>query len=80
MIALQPLPDHLKNDVAAYTGWLAGAELVNRLEAWRSEAGFERIEINVRQKSSEFIQSDAAEGRLDDYIASADVTAFKAAS
>jgi arsenite methyltransferase len=80
MIALQPLPDHLKNDVAAYTGCLAGAELVNRLEAWLSEAGFERIEINVRQKSSEFIQSDAAEGRLDDYIASADVTAFKAAS
>jgi len=80
MIALQPLPDHLKNDVAAYTGCLAGAELVNRLKAWLSEAGYERIEINVRQKSSEFIQNDAAEGRLDDYIASADVTAFKAAS
>jgi arsenite methyltransferase len=80
MVALQPLPDHLKNDVAAYTGCLAGAELISRLEAWLSDAGFERIEIKVRHKSSEFIQSDTAEGRLDDYIASADVTAFKRVS
>jgi arsenite methyltransferase len=80
MVALQPLPDHLKNDVAAYTGCLAGAELISRLEAWLSDAGFECIEIKVRHKSSEFIQSDTAEGRLDDYIASADVTAFKRVS
>jgi arsenite methyltransferase len=80
MVALQPLPDHLKNDVAAYTGCLAGAELFSRLEAWLSDAGFERIEIKVRHKSSEFIQSDTAEGRLDDHIASADVTAFKRVS
>ena len=80
MVALRPLPDDLKNDVAAYTGCLAGAELISQLEAWLSDAGFERIEIKVRHKSSEFIQSDAAEGRLDDYIASADVTAFKAAA
>jgi arsenite methyltransferase len=80
MVALQTLPANLKTDVAAYTGCLAGAELVGQLEAWLSDAGFERIEIKARHKSSEFIQSDAAEGRLDDYIASADVTAYKAAS
>jgi len=80
MVALQPLPDNLKSDVAAYTGCLAGAELISRLKAWLSEAGFEQIQINIRQKSSQFIQSDAAKGRLDDYIASADVTALKAAS
>jgi ubiquinone/menaquinone biosynthesis C-methylase UbiE len=80
MVALQTLPDDFKNDLAAYTGCLAGAELVSQLEGWLSEAGFERIGINVRQKSSQFIQSDAAKGGLDDYIASADVTAFKPAS
>ena len=80
MVALQTLPDHFKNDLAAYTGCLAGAELISQLEGWLSEAGFERIEINVRQKSSRFIQGDAAKGRLDDCIASADVTAFKPAS
>jgi arsenite methyltransferase len=77
MVALQPLPDDLKNDLAAYTGCLAGAELVSQLETWLSEAGFERVQMKVRQKSRDFIQSDAIQGKLDDYIASADVTAFK---
>ncbi|HYZ73190.1 MAG TPA: methyltransferase domain-containing protein, partial [Chthoniobacterales bacterium] len=77
MVALQPLPDYLKNDVAAYTGCLAGAELVNQLEAWLAEAGFENVQIRVRQSSREFIQGDAGEGKFEDYIASADVTALK---
>ena len=77
MVALQTLPQHLKNDLAAYTGCLAGAELVSQLHTWLSEAGFTNIEIRVRQRSREFIQGDAGEGKLDDYIASADVTAFK---
>jgi arsenite methyltransferase len=80
MVALQPLPDDLKNDLAAYTGCITGAELVSRLETWLKEAGFERIQIRVRQKSSKFIQRDLAEGGLDSYIASADVTAFKPVS
>ena len=80
MVALQSLPDDFKNDLAAYTGCLAGAELVSQLEAWLSEAGFERVQIKVRQKSSEFIQSDASQGKLEDYIASADVTTFKPVS
>jgi ubiquinone/menaquinone biosynthesis C-methylase UbiE len=77
MVALQPLPGYLKNDLAAYTGCLAGAELVSQLEAWLVEAGFENVHIRVRQSSREFIQPDAGEGKLEDYIASADVTALK---
>jgi arsenite methyltransferase len=77
MVALQSLPEHLKNDLAAYTGCIAGAELVSQLEAWLVEAGFVNVEIRVRQRSREFIQDDADEGQLDDYIASADVTARK---
>ena len=73
MVALQSLPGNLKNDLAAYTGCLAGAELVSQLEEWLTEAGFENVQIRVRQRSREFIRSD-------DYIASADVTAFKRAS
>jgi arsenite methyltransferase len=77
MVALQALPDHLRSDLAAYTGCLAGAELVSQLEAWLTEAGFENVQVRVRQRSREFIQADFGEGKLDDYIASADVTAFK---
>jgi SAM-dependent methyltransferase len=80
MVALRPLPDHLKNDLAAYTGCLAGAELIDQLKAWLHEAGFENVEIRVRQRSREFIQADAIQGELDNYVASADVTAFKSNS
>jgi arsenite methyltransferase len=77
MVALQPLPDDFKNDLAAYTGCLAGAELVDQLKDWLTEAGFEKIEIRVRQRSSEFIQADVIQGKLDNYVASADVLATK---
>ncbi len=77
MVALQPLPDDFKNDLAAYTGCLAGAELVDQLKNWLVEAGFEKIEIRVRQRSSEFIQADVIQGKLDNYVASADVLATK---
>ena len=79
MVALQTLPEHLKNDLAAYTGCIAGAELASQLEGWLAEAGFEKIQIRVRHRSREFIQGDVGEGKLDDYVASADVTAFKPA-
>lgn len=77
MVALKPLPEHLQNDLAAYTGCIAGAELVSKLEGWLTEAGFKNVEIRVRRNSRDFIQSDAGESKLDDYVASADVTAFK---
>ena len=79
MVALQPLPEHLKNDLAAYTGCIAGAEVASQLDLWLAEAGFEKIQIRIRHQSREFIQDDAGEGKLDDYVASADVTAFKPA-
>jgi len=65
MVALQPLPDSLKKDLAAYTGCLAGAELIDQLKTWLNEAGFENIEIRVRQRAREFIQADAIQGELD---------------
>jgi len=77
MVALQPLPDALKADVAAYTGCLAGAELVDQLKTWLQEAGFEAITIRVKQRSSEFIRDPNASTQLDDFIASAEVVAIK---
>ena len=77
MVALQPLPDPLKNDLAAYTGCLAGAQLIDQLKVLLGEAGFENVEIQTRQRSREFIQADAIQGKLDEYVASAEVAAFK---
>lgn len=75
MVSLAPLPDALKNDVALYTGCVAGTVSVQQIESWLTEAGFESISVQVKKKSSEFIQGGGE--TLDAYIASADVTALK---
>jgi arsenite methyltransferase len=75
MVSLAPLPERLKNDVASYTGCIAGTVPAQQIETWLGEAGFERIDIQTKKKSSEFIQGGAE--TLDAYIASADVTAWK---
>ena len=76
MVSLAPLPDALKNDVTLYTGCVAGTVSVQQIECWLTEAGFESISVQVKKKSSEFIQGGGE--TLDAYIASADVTALKA--
>jgi arsenite methyltransferase len=76
MVAIAELPEALKKDVAAYTGCVSGAAPVEEVKEWLNAAGFARVEIAVKRKSGEFIQSDT-DGRLDDYVASADITAWK---
>jgi arsenite methyltransferase len=77
MVAIAPLPEALKEDVVAYTGCISGAASVEEVKEWLAAAGFQRVEVKVKRKSSEFIRSDA-HGKLDDYVASADITAWKA--
>jgi ubiquinone/menaquinone biosynthesis C-methylase UbiE len=77
MVALQPLPEALKNDLTAYTGCIAGAALVDQVKGWLEEAGFQQVEVRVKQRSREFIRNPEAVAQLDDFIASADVTAAK---
>ena len=75
MVSLARLPDALMNDVALYTGCVAGTVSAQQIENWLAEAGFESISVQVKKKSGEFIQSGGE--TLDRYIASADVTALK---
>ena len=77
MVAIAPLPNELKDDVAAYTGCISGAALVEETKEWLAAAGFERVDVHIKRKSSEFIRSDVSIGKLDDYVASADITAWK---
>jgi arsenite methyltransferase len=77
MVAIAPLPEDLKNDVAAYTGCIAGAASIEEVKEWLAAAGFERVDVQIKRRSSEFIQSDVSTGKLDGYVASADVTAWK---
>jgi arsenite methyltransferase len=52
VVALGPLPEHVRRDLAAYTGCLAGAATVAQLEGWLAEAGFEEITVEVDAASS----------------------------
>jgi arsenite methyltransferase len=79
MVALTPLPKELKDDLAAYTGCLAGTALVNEIEDWLAQAGFERIDVQIKRKSGEFLRAEIRTGKVEHYVASADVTAWKPA-
>jgi arsenite methyltransferase len=78
MVAIAPLPEVLKEDIAAYTGCISGAASVEEVREWLAAAGFRRIEVQIKRKSGEFIRKDV-HGKLDDYVASADITAWKSA-
>ncbi|KAK4224831.1 arsenite S-adenosylmethyltransferase [Podospora fimiseda] len=45
ILAKQPLPEKLRNDVALYVGCIAGAAEVKEYEAWFAEAGFSGVVI-----------------------------------
>ncbi len=77
IVALQPIPEWLIADFAAYTGCVAGAALVSELDAMLTAAGFEQICIEIKESSREFINNWLPGKRAGDYVASANLTAIK---
>lgn len=77
IVAVQPLPDHLRSDLAAYTGCVAGAATVEELRTALNSAGFTDVRIDVNDASHDFINDWLSGKRPGDYIASAAITARK---
>lgn len=77
IVALQPLPEAIRGDVAHYTGCVAGASLVDEVERMLQEAGFVSIAVHVREGSRATIREMAGERGIEDYIASANIEAVK---
>ncbi|KAK4162954.1 S-adenosyl-L-methionine-dependent methyltransferase [Cladorrhinum sp. PSN259] len=46
ILAKQPLPEKLRNDIALYVGCIAGAAEVKEYETWFAEAGFKDVVIS----------------------------------
>jgi hypothetical protein len=74
VIATQPMPPELAQNLEAYTGCVAGAASEAELRRLLSEAGFEAISINVHAGSgvileqcmpgsAEYVASASIEGR-----------------
>lgn len=77
IVALQPIPEEMQADFAAYTGCVAGAVSPSDLEELLTSAGFVEVRVEVDQASRAIIDDWLPERWLGQYVASARVTARK---
>lgn len=77
VVASTELPDEIREDLALYSGCMAGASQVSELQTILESHGFENICIEPKDESKEFIK-DWAPGRgVEDYVISATIEAVK---
>jgi SAM-dependent methyltransferase len=77
VIALAEPPEAIRQDLALYTGCMAGASLVAEVEALLEAAGFTRVQVTPRDESRALIQEWAPGTRVEDYVVSATVEGVK---
>lgn len=77
VVASTELPDEIRDDLALYSGCMAGASMISELQVILKNNGFEKISIAPKDESKEFIK-DWAPGRgVEDYVLSATIEAVK---
>jgi arsenite methyltransferase len=77
VVASTELPEELKKDLALYSGCMAGALQISKLQTILEECGFKEISIAPKDESKDFIK-DWAPGRgVEDYVLSATIEAVK---
>ena len=77
IVATAVLPSDVKKDMAVYTGCMAGASLIQDLEAMLKAAGFQDVKIEPKDASREFIKDWVPGRKFEDYVVSANITARK---
>jgi len=77
VVASAPLPEEARADLALYTGCMAGASLIDELEAMLTAAGFEEVRIAPKDASREFIRQWAPGRGIEEYVVSATIEAHK---
>lgn len=77
VVASTELPAEIRNDLALYSGCMAGASQIDELQNILAQLGFQQINIAPKDESSDFIK-DWAPGRgVEDYVLSATIEAIK---
>lgn len=79
IVATKPVPAAIARQLSAIGACVGGAALVEDLRAMLAGAGFERIDIAVRESSREYIRQWTADAASGDFVASALITAYKPA-
>lgn len=77
IVATAPLPEAVRNNLALYTGCIAGAALVADVEQMLRQAGFSDIHIRPQNAMKTFLPEGGAGSRIEDYVMSAAITATK---
>ncbi len=77
VVATGELPDHLRDDMALFTGCMSGASSITEIENMLRDAGFEAIAVKPKDESKEFIRTWAPDSKLEDYVVSASIEAVK---
>ena len=77
IVATQPVPDEIRNDLALLSGCMAGATPIIELRGHLAAAGFSRIEIVEKPGSREFIRDWAPNRGVENYVTSATIEARK---
>ncbi len=77
VVALQTLPDAIRNDLALISGCVGGTEKIEDISRMLAEAGFKDINIHPKDESRQFIQQWFPGRHLEDYVASATIEAKK---
>jgi SAM-dependent methyltransferase len=79
VVATVPIPDAIKNDATSLTSCIAGASLIEDVEAMLSEAGFTHIRIQPKDESKTFMREWVPELDITNYLISATIEAVKPA-
>jgi arsenite methyltransferase len=77
IVATAPLPEEVREDWGAYTGCMAGASEISKLEKMLCEAGFDRIKIVPKDTSRSFIREWLPGKQVEEYLVSATIEATK---
>lgn len=78
VVATQPLPPEIREQLPLIGACIGGASLVDELKAMLAAAGFTRVTIDLKGASKKFIAQWGKDPRVADYLVSAIITAWKA--
>ncbi|MBT8353233.1 MAG: arsenite methyltransferase [Desulfofustis sp.] len=77
IVALKPLPGDMQEQVAFYTGCVAGAAEVDPIEADLAASGFNEVAVRLRPESRQMIGQWFPGSGVEEYVASAEIEAIK---
>lgn len=80
IVAFAELPEAARQDMALYTGCVAGAAMVSEIESMLQASGFTDIRVAPKDESKSFVRDWAPGTDITEYVVSATIEAIKPAT